>query len=34
MCKAIADQRNHKKKFESVVKQRFQIFSWFERKAL
>jgi hypothetical protein len=32
----ITDQKNHKKKFESVASQRFQIFSWFgfERKAL
>jgi hypothetical protein len=33
---AISDQTNHKKIFESVVKQRFQKFSrfGFERKAL
>jgi hypothetical protein len=34
MCKAIADQRNHKKNFESDASHRFQNFSWFERKAL
>jgi len=34
MCQVIADQSNHKKNFESVAKQRFQNFSWFERKAL
>ncbi|OYQ62820.1 hypothetical protein B9G53_19965 [Pseudanabaena sp. SR411] len=34
--KAITDQTNHKKNFESVASQRFQNFSWFgfERKAL